>query len=155
VSLWYTAMLPAAFIQGFSCALSQCQDKPPIKGQANCANDTFTMTDKLRRSKLPHLIHSVSHYLFPLRHSPIFQNNGNGMARENCTVTNSLHFLSHHSLARDTHPLATQSGAHNERERERERGSVLEACKSHIRIIILSRTGCGERSLHTQQVPKG
>lgn len=34
-------------------------------------------------------------------------------------------------------------------------GSVLEACKSHGRIITLSLTGCGERSLQTQQVPKG
>lgn len=64
----------------------QSQDKHPIKGQANCAKDTFTVTDKSRRGKLPHLALSVSHYLPPLRHCPIFQNNGYVAARENCTI---------------------------------------------------------------------
>lgn len=42
----------------------QSKDKYPIKVQASCPHEPFTVTDV--SSKLPHLIPSVSHYLFTL-----------------------------------------------------------------------------------------
>lgn len=66
---------------------SQSQDKHPIKGQAGCANDIFTVTymsgAKQTTSSLSPIISSLWDTV------PLSQNNGDGMARENCTATNS------------------------------------------------------------------
>lgn len=93
--------------EALTVPFKQGQDKHAIKGQASCSNDPFRVTDMLRRSKLPHRILSLSHYLSPLSRCLIFQNNGN----KNFTETNHLHFLSHHCSLRDTHLLATQLSA--------------------------------------------
>lgn len=69
----------------------QSQDKYPIKVQASCPHEPFTVTDV--SSKLPHLIPSVSHYLFTLSCCPVFQNGSNRMA----ALTVDHHFLLHHS----------------------------------------------------------
>lgn len=88
---------PVSCLDQGAAAVPSKRSQDPIKMQARCPHEPFTVTDVL--SKLPHLIPSVSHYLFTLSCCPVFQNSSNRTA----PATVDHHFLLHHSSSRGCH----------------------------------------------------
>lgn len=106
---------------------------------------------------------SVSHYLFYLRLRPVFlkrQWNGRGKLHHNKLSSFSISSLLSEGYSTLSHPIFCDTSVcrlmqHLVSMNMMERVSVLEACKGPVRIITVSHTGCGERSLLTQQASKG